>query len=58
MPNVAVTYKYSGKGQKTMTAQTTKTFRCSGQTESAVMSELRRLQPNANEIVILKIEWK
>lgn len=58
MPQVAVKFKHGIKGQTTTPSITSKTFNCPGKSESAVIAELKRTNPNYGEIVILDMVWK
>lgn len=52
--NVKVKYKY-GTSKPTTSSQ--KTIRVPGQTESAIMAELKKKHPG-KEILLLSYEWK
>ena len=58
MPHVAVKFKHGAKGQKGANTTTSKTFNSPGKSESAVIAELRRMNPGYGEIIILDMVWK
>lgn len=58
MHRVLVKYKHGSKQNPRPSTTTMKSLSVQGKSESAILAELRRTNPNYGDIVILSMDWK